>query len=63
MTIMENERCLCPCCADGPLVQKVKELLEKKTHPWEIMLTIAAAVDELKKTVDDIKNVIDESHN
>ena len=47
-----NEQCLCPVCTDGPLVQKVKAMLANKTHLWEILLTIAAAVDEVKKTVD-----------
>ena len=55
-----NEQCLCPACTDGPLVQKVKAMLANKTHLWEILLTIAAAVDEVKKTSDDARNAIDE---
>lgn len=48
-----NEKCFCPACTDGTLVQKVKAMLANKTNIVEILLTIAAAVDELKKTVDD----------
>lgn len=55
-----NEQCLCPACTDGPLVQKVKAMLANKTHLWEILLTIAAAVDEVKKTADDARKAIDE---
>lgn len=56
----DNNECLCPACTDGPLVQKVKTMLANKTHLWEILLTIAAAVDEVKKTAEEAKTAIDE---
>lgn len=56
----DNNECLCPACTDGPLVQKVKTMLTNKTHLWEILLTIAAAVDEVKKTAEDAKTAIEE---